>query len=531
MLKKPWQRFVRKSRSSGSSGTGETPAVSGDGTGGFSSCSMVAIGLKVNLAEERETPGVTDKGLKSRVSFLSTLAVDCWVISLTYVAAWALVAFAIRIPGQFLPHSPLLFFVTVILVTTLYLRGAYKPVWRRRPERELEMMVKSVLLSFPLGLLLHYLSLKQVGLSRYMLLTWWLLLLVSLPLARFLVREAYEALWRAGRLQGRVVFIGSEDAYREVYDHLRLQRCPHYNFVAVISEDLSRVRFAGESEQTGPLENWAEWVRKDDIDLVVLGFEHYNEQAHHTVAKIAQQCRLVQVPLRVHSEVLRSSVFDQEADDLWDSFLFLPKRNALHEPLYVFLKRLIDIMIGVTGSIITLIIAPIIGLLIWLEDRGPIFHEREFVGSDGKLHYYRKFRSMKVGADRMLEQDAELKAQFHANYKLENDPRVTRLGRFLRKYSLDEFPQFFTLLGGNLSFIGPRVISWAERERYGPLLRKLLSVKPGMAGYWQLTGRQCTTYEERIRMDMFYIERWSIWMDIYLILKSFWKVISATGAY
>jgi lipopolysaccharide/colanic/teichoic acid biosynthesis glycosyltransferase len=106
-----------------------------------------------------------------------------------------------------------------------------------------------------------------------------------------------------------------------------------------------------------------------------------------------------------------------------------------------------------------------------------------------------------------------------------------RIGHTLRKYSLDEFPQFFSLLAGKLTFVGPRVISREETSRYGDLLPKLLSVKPGMTGYWQVTGRQNTSYAERIELDMFYIDHWSLKLDFIIMAKTIWKVLRADGAY
>jgi len=139
-----------------------------------------------------------------------------------------------------------------------------------------------------------------------------------------------------------------------------------------------------------------------------------------------------------------------------------------------------------------------------------VFYMREFVGSDGKIHYYRKFRTMLKDADKILRCNPELKAEFVRQYKLKNDPRLLRLGRFMRRFSIDEFPQFFSVLIGKLTFVGPRVICEEEKRLYGELLPKLLSVKPGLTGFWQVMGRQTTTYGERVRMDMFYVERWSI---------------------
>lgn len=194
-------------------------------------------------------------------------------------------------------------------------------------------------------------------------------------------------------------------------------------------------------------------------------------------------------------------------------------------------KRLLDYGFGLAGSFITLLITPMVALAVKLEDGGPVFYWREFVDCDGSVRYYRKFRTMVRNAEQVLREDPKLKREFDEKYKLEVDPRVLRSGRFLRKYSIDEFPQFFSLLTGTLTLVGPRVISQEETSRYGDLLPKLLSVKPGVTGYWQVMGRQNTTYEQRIRMDMYYIDHWSIGLDLRILASTFWKVLRAEGAY
>src|SRR5436190_18308132 len=143
-------------------------------------------------------------------------------------------------------------------------------------------------------------------------------------------------------------------------------------------------------------------------------------------------------------------------------------------------RLVVDCVVGMVGSALTLLITPLVALLIKFEDRGPVFYAREFVDCDGTVRYYLKFRTMVQNADDILATDADLQQQFSEKHKLKNDPRILRIGRFLRKFSIDEFPQFFSLLTGDLTLVGPLVISRAETARYGELLPKLLSVKPGI---------------------------------------------------
>jgi len=188
-------------------------------------------------------------------------------------------------------------------------------------------------------------------------------------------------------------------------------------------------------------------------------------------------------------------------------------------------------MVGIVGSAVTVLITPIVGLLIKLEDGGPIFHAREFVDCDGSVRHYLKFRTMVENADDLLATDPSLRRDYAAKHKLQVDPRVLRTGRFLRKFSIDEFPQFFSLVTGDLTLVGPRVISRAETHRYGDLLPKLLSVKPGITGYWQVNGRTDTTYEQRVQMDMYYVDNRSLRLDLLIIVKTFWTVFRGEGAY
>jgi lipopolysaccharide/colanic/teichoic acid biosynthesis glycosyltransferase len=248
------------------------------------------------------------------------------------------------------------------------------------------------------------------------------------------------------------------------------------------------------------------------------------------VREILRRSKAQGVDVELYSDLSATSEFNFELDEFSGFFRFHASAQGARRAQQ-WLKSVLDRILGAVGSLVAVLLTPLVALLLKLEDGGPVFYRREFVGTDGGVHYYLKFRTMKNNADEILKDDAQLKARFDEKYKLFDDPRVLRVGRILRKYSIDEFPQFFSLVKGDLTFVGPRVISQEETARYGPLLPKLLSVKPGITGFWQVMGRQGTTYQERVRMDMFYIDRWSIWLDLLIIAKTFWKVLRAEGAY
>jgi len=171
----------------------------------------------------------------------------------------------------------------------------------------------------------------------------------------------------------------------------------------------------------------------------------------------------------------------------------------------------------------------LIALMIKLQDGGPIIHRRRMVGMDGDFFLF-KFRSMCHDADSVLKKDPELWAEFQKNYKLVNDPRITALGRFLRKYSLDELPQLVNVLMGQMSLVGPRSITHDELNKYGEMRHLLLTVKPGLSGYWQTEGRARVSYEERVSMDIHYVQNWTLLWDLRILAKTPIAVLKADGA-
>lgn len=196
-------------------------------------------------------------------------------------------------------------------------------------------------------------------------------------------------------------------------------------------------------------------------------------------------------------------------------------------------KRVGDIIFSILGIILTLPITIVTAIAIKLEDGGPILYTSYRVGQFGKQFKMYKFRSMKVNADKLEDTlTSEELEEYRTEYKIRNDQRVTRVGRFIRKYSIDELPQLFNILKGELSFIGPRPVLDEETRLYGDKRELLLSVRPGLTGYWQAYGRNNVTYEsgERQAMELYYIENFSWWFNVKIFFRTIKAVITAEGA-
>ena len=171
------------------------------------------------------------------------------------------------------------------------------------------------------------------------------------------------------------------------------------------------------------------------------------------------------------------------------------------------------------------------GIMVRVSSPGPIIHKRRVMGLNGKQFYAYKFRTMVTNGEEVLAQHPELMEELARNHKLKHDPRVTKIGAFLRKFSLDEFPQLFNVLKREMSLVGPRMISPEEVSMYKQFDMNLLTVLPGMTGVWQVSGRSDVSYEERVRLDMYYIRNWSIWLDLQILFQTIPAVVKRRGAY
>jgi Undecaprenyl-phosphate galactose phosphotransferase WbaP len=215
--------------------------------------------------------------------------------------------------------------------------------------------------------------------------------------------------------------------------------------------------------------------------------------------------------------------------------LGIDSSNKLHLTMNLLVKRLMDITVVTFGGILILPFLILIALLIKLTSPGPVFYKQKRLGKDGKYFYTYKFRSMAADAAerlaKLLETNPELKKEWELTHKLHNDPRITLIGKFIRRTSIDEFPQLINILKGDMSLVGPRPIVDAEIVKYGEDYHRVFSIKPGLTGLWQVSGRSNTNYHDRVAYDIYYLQSWSVWLDLWIIFKTFGVVLFGKGAY
>lgn len=200
------------------------------------------------------------------------------------------------------------------------------------------------------------------------------------------------------------------------------------------------------------------------------------------------------------------------------------------------IKRIVDIWGGLIGTIVLIPLTIIIYIarILLHENDGPIFYEQLRIGKNGKVFKLYKYRSMVIGADeklfKYLEENEDARLEYKKYKKLKNDPRITKVGNFIRKTSLDEFPQFINVLKGDMSLVGPRPYLPREKEDMGDNYNVITSVKPGITGYWQVNGRSSTDFNTRMKMDINYIHDRTLWGDTKFLIKTFLKIFEKEGA-
>ena len=218
-----------------------------------------------------------------------------------------------------------------------------------------------------------------------------------------------------------------------------------------------------------------------------------------------------------------------------EKVFMLSIRNNLARRRNRLAKRIFDLVATVVGGLLILPILLILAVLVGVDNKGRIIFAHRRVGRKGKLFSCYKFQSMVPDAQERLEEylakNPAARKEWEESFKLTNDPRVTKLGAFLRKTSLDELPQLWNVLMGDMSLVGPRPIVTKEVERYGDYIREYYMVPPGITGMWQVNGRSDTTYEERVAMDTWYVRNWSVWIDLVYLFKTVKTVFTGKGAY
>lgn len=362
--------------------------------------------------------------------------------------------------------------------------------------------------------------------SRLLLIEGGLITIVFLSLSRLLRRALAARLRKRGVGVDRVLIVGAGEIGRAVMRNLVARPELGYQVVGFVDDDLSkgdlgRFRALGALDSVGPV------LKSERVDEVIITLPW---MYHRTIMGMVRSCEALGVRARVVPDLFQLSLSRVDFDDMGGIPLMALKETAIPRAGRL-LKRTLDIGLSAIALLLTAPLVLLIALAIRLDSPGPAVFTQRRVGEAGRPFAMYKFRSMHLGAEEQQDRIRDLNQATGPLFKIRADPRLTRVGRLLRRSSLDELPQFINVLRGEMSIVGPRPGLPPEVAQYEVWQRQRLEVPPGITGLWQVSGRSDLSFDEMCLLDVYYIENWSLGLDLSIMLRTIPRMLFADGAY
>jgi exopolysaccharide biosynthesis polyprenyl glycosylphosphotransferase len=353
-----------------------------------------------------------------------------------------------------------------------------------------------------------------------------LLVAIALGLRRFIFRLLLYRRFDRGLDTRNVLIVGTGSEAQALRHHLDSIRHLGYTFKGFIElpGSVSRAPLPP-GDVVGTLDSLFQNARKQFIDEIFFT----TPCERRIVQDVLDQARVHGVDLRVVPEIYDAVAWDSPIEYI-GQFPTMPLHRGEVPELGLFFKRVFDTVFSALALILISPLLVVVAIAIKLDSAGPVFYTSERIGKKGVVFRCVKFRTMVLDADNRRAEVMHMNERDDVLFKISNDPRVTRLGRFLRKYSLDELPQFFNVLAGDMSIVGPRPPLAGEVSKYDLSHLRRLDVTPGITGLWQVQGRQDPSFASYVSLDVTYIENWSIWLDFKIILRTIAVVFAGTGS-
>ncbi len=425
---------------------------------------------------------------------------------------------------SYLPFSAV-FSVAIPLV--LWLSGSYSH-WRGRLWLEhVFRIMNAVSITFVVTMAWAFVV-RPLVYSRLLLLESGIFMIILLSIDRAIASMIQTQQRKRGIGTRRVVIVGAGEVGRRVMRTVVARPDLGYEIVGYVDDNPNKGQGKiGRFKGFGSLDNLSEIIESEDVHEVIITLPW---NYHRRILNVLRECARREVKARLVPDIFQMSLSRVEVGDLGGVPL-IEIREIAFSPAALVLKRATDLIISLVGLLILWPVFLLIGIAIKIDSPGPVFFKQERVGEDHEPFQIVKFRTMRKNAEREID---ELRAINEADgpiFKIREDPRVTRMGRFLRQTSLDELPQLINVIRGEMSLVGPRPPIPDEVAQYKPWHMKRLSVPPGITGLWQVSGRSELTFDEMVLLDLYYIEHWSPWLDLALLLRTVPKVVSGDGAY
>ena len=324
-----------------------------------------------------------------------------------------------------------------------------------------------------------------------------------------------------------VLFVGDESSLHSIYTRLSVRPWLGYRPVGYVGASSGRRNTGLGRDSLGSIDDIRRVAEKHAAYVAVVDETSVDANTHDSILRVFPDVYSTEPRAQIHSLWLRSQELAGFSCQVVRTRLLMPWHQAT--------KRAADVVFCAIALVALLPMLVAIACAIRISSSGPVLYSQRRIGRHGKYFSAWKFRTMVSNADEVLQQhlDAspELRAEWEHDHKLRNDPRITSIGKLLRKTSLDEIPQLWNVFKGEMSLVGPRPIVDAEVAKYAGDFSWYTQVKPGLTGLWQVSGRNKTTYDERIGFDSYYVVNWSLWLDSYILLRTFKTVLFQIGAY
>ena len=467
--------------------------------------------------------------------FLSLVLSDAILINLAFA-----VAYWMRYDLQFLravdeanyvPYTeyiPIGLMLTAILLITYQLNGVYKVPRGRSWVDEVYRIISGTTTGIVV-MVVAFFFYRPYFYSRLIFIYAGILIVIFLSFTRLMKSIAVVQLRERGVGVRRIVIVGAGEVGRTLMRTIVAQPQLGYQVVGFVDDDPEKGNSEiGRFKGMGSLDNLPRILdSQPDIEEVIITLPW---MYHRKILSIIAQCERRNVTARIVPDIFQMSLSRVEIDDL-NGIPLIGIREISFSRWGLMLKRAIDETFAAVGLIILSPVLVAVAVAIKLDSPGPILFRQVRVGKNGRHFVLHKFRSMRVGAEQEQEKLAGLNEATGPLFKIRDDPRLTRVGKFIRRTSLDELPQLYNVLRGEMSLVGPRPPLPKEVEQYQEWHKKRLEIAPGLTGLWQVSGRSELTFDEMVLLDIYYIENWSPILDTSITLRTIPRVLFGDGAY
>ncbi len=473
------------------------------------------------------------KGIPRKSIFLRKLAASATLISVDLLCIALAMFSSLYLRDVMMPasadwgfYSSVISLVLPLFTISFYLKGLY-PGFGIDVIDELRSVTYSISVVYALLAGLTFLV-KDGEFSRFMFIMSWGASLFILPFGRSIIRKflACKSWWGIP-----VIIIGAGKTGETIITSLKKHSYIGLRPVVAVDDDIDRWGYIDSIPVIGGLDVIPEISSKLRVDHAIIAMPKVDSKKQEQIIKKYSNyfTRVTVIPNLFGLSSLWVSTRD------FGGILGLEVQQKLLRKSALMAKRLFDIIISGILGITVLPLVLFISVLIWLDSKGSIFFKQERMGKDDTRFKIVKFRTMHIDAEQrlsdLLDKNPAMKREYDIYHKLKDDPRLTRVGKILRKFSLDELPQFINVIKGEMSLIGPRAYMPWEKEKMNGHDEMILKVKPGISGLWQVTDRNASSFEERNLTDVYYIRNWSMFLDFYIFMRTISVIVTGNSGY